>query len=105
MSTPKFGTTLYATLFKIGVVGVSWVFASQLFYQNWGFLGVQEWIDRRILHRRAQRLTTCPECSGSGNCQFCDGKGCAQCHGDGRCNQCHGEGNLVIGSGSEKVNG
>ena len=73
-------------------------------YTNWGFIGVREWLGRRLLHH-APRRTTCPACSGSGACPFCEGKGCAQCSNDGKCAQCHGEGNFIIGSGSASANG
>jgi hypothetical protein len=63
-------------------------------YSNWGFIGVQEWLEHRILRRPMMHKVTCTLCNGSGACVYCDGKGCAQCNGDGNCPECHGEGEL-----------
>lgn len=96
---------LHKTLLKAGLVMVFWFVTGPMGFDNWGLIGLREWMLHTFFgRRRERRITTCPTCMGSGICTNCDGKGCAQCNGDGHCSKCHGEGNLVTGSGNEKLN-
>lgn len=42
----------------------------------------------------AEVITTCPVCSGQGDCVGCKGTGCAQCSGIGMCSRCDGRGEV-----------
>lgn len=104
MDTTAQPSNLRKRMLKAGLVTGALVAVSPMFYSNWGLIGVREWLQHRILGKNAQRLTTCPDCNGSGVCVDCDGRGCVKCGGIGRCAHCHGEGNLVTGSGNELTN-